>query len=87
MLFRSLLASRLDTLEGLERREPVDLLALAAEECARTGAALEGETTTMEGDPRLLRRLLSQDSRPGQRKSTTLRFLKGRGVCAPSGNA
>ena len=53
-----LLASRLDTLEGLERREPVDLLALAAEDCARTAATLEGEHAVIEGDPRLLRRLL-----------------------------
>ena len=53
-----LLASRLDTLDGPERREPVDLLALAAEECARGGASLEGDHVRIEGDPRLLRRLL-----------------------------
>lgn len=53
-----LLASRLDTLDGLERREPVDLLALAAEECARSDAALEGDHAVIAGDPRLLRRLL-----------------------------
>ena len=36
----------------------MDLLALAAEECARTDAVLEGEHAVIEGDPRLLRRLL-----------------------------
>ena len=53
-----LLASRLDTLDGLERREAVDLLALAAEECARSAAALDGERAVIEGDSNLIRRLL-----------------------------
>jgi two-component system OmpR family sensor kinase len=53
-----LLASRLDHLEALERRESVDLLALAAEEAARTGAAASGEPIEIAGDPRLLRRLV-----------------------------
>jgi signal transduction histidine kinase len=54
-----LLASRLDTVtEAIEPQE-VDLLALAAEECARYDATqLEGVPGVMRGDPRLLRRLL-----------------------------
>ncbi|HYL01541.1 MAG TPA: HAMP domain-containing sensor histidine kinase [Steroidobacteraceae bacterium] len=54
-----LLASRLDTVtEAIESQE-VDLLALAAEECARYDAAhLEGTPGLIRGDPRLLRRLL-----------------------------
>jgi signal transduction histidine kinase len=54
-----LLASRLDAVAQLEVEEDVDLLALAAEECSRyANAQLDGATTTVRGDPRLLRRLL-----------------------------
>lgn len=54
-----LLASRLDTLAELEIDEDIDLLAVAAEECARyDDAHLEGIPVTLRGDPRLLRRLL-----------------------------
>ena len=53
-----LLASRLDAVPTLEPREDVDLLALAAEECARVDAALEGDRLTVRGDPRLLRRMI-----------------------------
>jgi signal transduction histidine kinase len=54
-----LLASRLDTVEGKPASEEVDLLALAAEECARyESVQLEGTVVTVHGDPRLLRRLL-----------------------------
>jgi signal transduction histidine kinase len=54
-----LLASRLDALKRLEADEDVDLLALAAEECARyENAELDGEPVTVRGDPRLLRRML-----------------------------
>jgi len=53
-----LLASRLDAVTEVAGEE-VDLLALAAEECARYDEAqLEGSATTVRGDPRLLRRLL-----------------------------
>lgn len=53
-----LLASRLDTVTEVVNEE-VDLLALAAEECARYDQAqLEGSVTTVRGDPRLLRRVL-----------------------------
>ena len=56
-----LLASRLDamdTLDRLERTEAVDLLALLAEEAARTGAEVSGEPISIQGDPRMLRRLM-----------------------------
>jgi signal transduction histidine kinase len=54
-----LLASRLDTVAQNDVREEVDLLALTAEECARYDEAqLEGEHVKIQGDPRLLRRLL-----------------------------
>jgi len=53
-----LLASRLDAAPALVKEE-VDLLGLAAEECARyEGVSLEGEHVIVHGDPRLLRRLL-----------------------------
>jgi signal transduction histidine kinase len=54
-----LLASRLDAIADLEINEAVDLLALAAEECARYDeCALDGTSVTVRGDPRLLRRLI-----------------------------
>lgn len=53
-----LLASRLDAAQALDRREPVDLLALAAEEGARVEAQVEGEPVVVMGDERLLRRAL-----------------------------
>jgi signal transduction histidine kinase len=53
-----LLASRLDAVTAVANEE-VDLLALAAEECARYDEAhLEGSVATIRGDSRLLRRLL-----------------------------
>lgn len=54
-----LLASRLDAVAELDVDEEVDLLALAAEECARYGnVQLDGESVIVGGDPRLLRRML-----------------------------
>lgn len=53
-----LLASRLDHLQPGGPRERVELLALAAEEAARTGASAEGELVEILGEPRLLRRML-----------------------------
>jgi signal transduction histidine kinase len=53
-----LLASRLDV-AAPPVTEEVDLLALAAEECARyDGCILDGEAVVLRGDARLLRRLL-----------------------------
>ncbi|MEW6706645.1 MAG: HAMP domain-containing sensor histidine kinase, partial [Pseudomonadota bacterium] len=53
-----LLASRLDAQPGLERRDPVDLVGLAAEEGARVGASLDAsaQVPPVRGDERLLRR-------------------------------
>ena len=54
-----LLASRLDAGKSLDAHEPVDLLALAAEECARyEEAELDGQPVNVRGDPRLLRRMI-----------------------------
>jgi len=53
-----LLASRLDTIDQFEHTEDIDLLALLAEESARTGADVSGEPVTIHGDPRMLRRLI-----------------------------
>jgi signal transduction histidine kinase len=54
-----LLASRLDAVADLETVERVDLLALAAEECARyENVELDGRPTAVRGDARLLRRMI-----------------------------
>ena len=53
-----LLASRLQIAEDLEAPEPVDLLALTAEEGNRVGAAVTGEAMNIPGDRRLLRHLV-----------------------------
>jgi signal transduction histidine kinase len=53
-----LLASRLDALNGLAHVEDVDLLALLAEEGARTGTVVGGEAVEVRGDARMLRRLI-----------------------------
>ncbi|HXM83372.1 MAG TPA: ATP-binding protein [Burkholderiales bacterium] len=54
-----MLSSRLDAAERMEKPEALDVLALAAEECARyEQATLEGESVTIQGEPRLLRRMI-----------------------------
>ncbi|MGE0749889.1 MAG: sensor histidine kinase [Variibacter sp.] len=53
-----LLASRLEAVGAPERAEDFDLVALAAEEAAREGVAVEGESVTVRGDRVLLRRLV-----------------------------
>ncbi len=53
-----LLASRLDAIRAPESRENIDLLALAAEEAARDGIAVEGQSLFVRGDRTLLRRLV-----------------------------
>jgi len=54
-----LVSSRLDAPEQRLERESVDLLALAAEEGARLeGVEVRGSNRIVEGDPRLLRRLV-----------------------------
>jgi signal transduction histidine kinase len=51
-----LLASRLDATATIDRKDPVDLLALAAEEGARVDAQVQGDDARIHGDERLLRR-------------------------------
>ena len=53
-----LLASRLDADAWTLKREPVELLGLAAEEAARVDAQASGEPVSVSGDERLLRRAL-----------------------------
>ena len=55
-----LLASRLEVQAGLERRDPVDLVGLAAEEGARASVTLHAPDAVppVRGDERLLRRAL-----------------------------
>jgi signal transduction histidine kinase len=53
-----LLASRLDAAESIERRDAVDLLALAVEEGSRVEAQVDGPSLAVQGDERLLRRAL-----------------------------
>ena len=53
-----LLASRLQMTSDLDAMEPVDLLALAAEEGARVNAAVSGNAVDIPGDRRLLRHLV-----------------------------
>lgn len=53
-----LLASRLDHVDGLEQKELVDLLAVVAEEGVRSGVSVDGTSAFVEGDPRLLGRLV-----------------------------
>ena len=53
-----LLASRLSTLERPQHLEPVDLQAVCAEEAARAGAGFAGEPATVDGEGRLLARLV-----------------------------
>lgn len=63
-----LLASRLDaTAADQPVREPVDLLALAAEEAARLDADVSGEALQVRGDERLLRRALRNLLENGRR--------------------
>jgi signal transduction histidine kinase len=75
-----LLASRLDATMSLDRREPVDLLALAAEEASRTGAQVEGEPLVVHGDERLLRRalrnLLENARRYGGQEAATVQLRR-----------
>jgi signal transduction histidine kinase len=51
-----LLASRLDGTAHTLARDPVNLLAVAAEEAARLGAAAQGDDAQVPGDEKLLRR-------------------------------
>lgn len=74
-----LLASRLDVAQGIERAEPVDLLALAAEEAAHFDLEVSGDAVTIEADPMLLRRLvrnLLENARIHGGGATDLRIVR-----------
>lgn len=59
LLEQIVLSSRLDAARCLDVREDVDLLALAAEECARCAESdITGEPVIVRGDPTLLRRMI-----------------------------
>jgi signal transduction histidine kinase len=59
LLDEILLASRLDAVQAPDQIEPVDLLGLAAEEGSRyDDCQVEGEVAVVDGDARLLRRML-----------------------------
>ena len=59
MIDEILLASRLEAIRKPQAEENVDLLGLAAEECARyDGCTAEGEAVTVRGERRLLGRLI-----------------------------
>ena len=53
-----LLASRLDASQTLVLDDPVEVLALAAEEASRVDALVQGQQVHVKGDERLLRRAL-----------------------------
>ena len=53
-----LLSSRLDVAQGIERAEPIDLLALAAEEAAHFDLEVSGDAVTVTADSMLMRRLV-----------------------------
>ena len=55
-----LVMSRLDAAMPVESAEPIDLVALLAEECARyDGCSFSGSAPEVFGDPRLLHRMLA----------------------------
>ncbi len=53
-----LLASRLEQERWADRFESVDLLGVAAEEGARVGAEVQGDSVSLSAEPRLVRRVL-----------------------------
>jgi signal transduction histidine kinase len=79
-----LLASRLENVTHNEVREDIDLLALAAEEAARyDDVHLEGEPLKVQGDPRLLRRLirnLLENAKRHGAPPTQVRLLRDSGA-------
>ena len=77
-----LLASRLQTVHDLEAAEPVDLLALTAEEGTRVGAVVTGDAVSIHGGRRLLRPTSHTQplrERPPSRRGDGNRRIGGRG--------
>lgn len=64
-----LLATRLQSVDELERSAPVELRSLLAEEASRSGATVSGEAVTAQGDARLLRRMIRNLLENAQRHS------------------
>ncbi len=62
-----LLSSRLDHNQTADLSQSVDLLALTAEEGARHGIAVTGDAVTVNGDPRLLARMVRNLMQNAQR--------------------
>ena len=64
-----LLATRLQAVEELERNAPIDLLTLLVEEASRSGATVSGDPANVNGDARLLRRMIRNLLENAQRHS------------------
>jgi signal transduction histidine kinase len=78
-----LLSSRLAASSGIERAEPVDVLALAAEEAAHFDLEVGGDPVTIDADAMLLRRLvrnLLENARVHAGGATGIRVERGAGV-------
>jgi signal transduction histidine kinase len=67
-----LLASRLEAVSDFDQMEDVDLLAVVAEEAARTGTTVTGKPVQVRGDPRLLRRMVRNLLENAHRYSTVV---------------
>jgi signal transduction histidine kinase len=80
-----LLASRLQALERLEATEDVDLLAVLAEEGARVAADVSGTPVCLQGDPRLLRRLMRNLLENAQRYAAHTQIEASVRALAPTG--
>jgi signal transduction histidine kinase len=75
-----LLSSRLDAAKRPDRIEPLDLLALAAEEAAHFDLEVTGQPVMLRGDPLLLRRLvrnLLENARLHAGGASELRVVSG----------
>jgi signal transduction histidine kinase len=64
-----LLATRLQAVGELEREVPVDITALLADEASHFNASVSGEPAVIEGDSRLLRRMIRNLLENAQRYS------------------
>ncbi len=80
-----LLASRLHTLECHIGHEDVDLLALLAEEAVHVGAEVSGTPVSIQGDLRLLRRLVRNLLENAQRYAASSRIEATLTLASPTG--